>query len=138
MTEFSAHTEQLSEVIRYVETRGNALRLSQPLCLRARLVAEELFLNAVQHGQIADRAVGAIAIQIRLEGDALLLLFEDGGVAFDPFAAQDPTVHHGSVAERPVGGLGVHLIDSLASRREYQRCGDRNRIRVWLPRQAQK
>src|SRR5262245_12748828 len=89
------------------------------------LALEEIVTNITRHG-FADAAAHTIRFAARLTADHVVLQFEDDGRAFDPLAAKPPDLAR-PIEERPIGGLGIHLVRKLADRVEYERAGDRNR-----------
>lgn len=133
MAEFDAREDALMFVISHVEGRCAQMGLAEEVGLRAGLVLEELFLNAVQHGGAGRCADSRVQVELVLAGDELELSFEDGGIAFDPFSRLEAAGHKRPLHLRPIGGLGIVMIDSLARRREYRRVGERNCVRIWLP-----
>ena len=56
-------------------------------------------------------------------------MLEDDGHEFNPLAAPEPDVHL-PAEQRVPGGLGIHLIRSLAERLHYERRDGRNRLTV--------
>ena len=58
-------------------------------------------------------------------GDHLDLVLVDDGDPFDPFTAPVPDLA-ASIEERDIGGLGVHLVRTLATRFAYERADGRN------------
>src|SRR3954467_1479517 len=89
------------------------------------LCVEELLLNAMTHGYHGDTSR---PIQMRLElhdSRAATLDVEDEGEPFDPCTAPEPDFSEMLIGDR-VGGLGVHLVRSLANSVEYQRLDNRN------------
>lgn len=130
MAEFSAQLDHLSEVLQFVERRSEELGASHDVALRAALVAEELFVNCVRHGRAP--ADSLVRVEMSCDAGELELLFEDGGLAFDPFSHLGQATHLKPLRERPVGGLGVVLVDGLSLRHDYARLEARNCVRVWL------
>jgi anti-sigma regulatory factor (Ser/Thr protein kinase) len=126
---FAHGAASLVPLLGFVETGGAALGLPRELILKLQLIAEELFTNAVHHGGAPAEPV---SLELSREHGQVQLCFEDGGIEYNPFAHIDPAVQLRPVAERPVGRLGVVLIEGLAQRVDYQRCSGRNRIRLWL------
>lgn len=133
MANFDAREDALRFVIAHVEARCAALGLAQEVGMRAALILEELFLNAVHHGGAGQCADAQVRVELVLADDELEVRFDDGGIAFDPFSQLADAAHRRPLEEREPGGLGVVLIDGLARRREYQRVGERNCVRIWLP-----
>jgi len=98
--------------------------------VHVRLIIEELACNAISHG-------GCVAsgqpLNLRLAVDeaALVLELRECGQAFDPVAAATPALEE-DIASRPVGGLGLFLVQQLADALDYRREGDANVVRVTL------
>ena len=93
------------------------------------LAVEELLLNVMKHGYHGDTG-RAIAMKLDLpDARHATLDVEDDGDPFDPRTAPEPDFDgmlHGS----RVGGLGVHLVRSLAASLDYRRVGNRNHLHV--------
>ncbi|TDU30900.1 anti-sigma regulatory factor (Ser/Thr protein kinase) [Panacagrimonas perspica] len=132
MADFPARLDELTAVLAFVERRSGELGTSRDVALRAALIAEELFVNCLRHGLAPERS--RVRIELQCVDGELELGFEDEGLAFDPFTrplADAP--HLRPPHERPIGGLGVVLVDSFALRRDYRRLDARNCVRIWLP-----
>ena len=97
-----------------------------------RLIVEELASNAIDYGA-ADAPVGQheLSVNIDIDCERLTLDFRDKGTPFDPLSAADPDLD-ADIDDRPVGGLGLYLIRSLAEDIHYRREGDTNRLTVVL------
>ena len=99
--------------------------------MRLRLVVEELFVNTVTHGHGGD-SDAPVEITILVAEDRVVLTYEDVAPPFDPFAhVYGPEVGV-SLENRTVGRLGVFLVTKFATRYEYVRAGEANRISVEL------
>lgn len=85
---------------------------------------DELLANAVTHG-LAGRAGGAVTIDAVLDTDRLTVTITDDGMPFDPFARAAPDTSL-SVEDRPIGGLGIHLVRELVDEVRYHRRNDQN------------
>jgi len=88
------------------------------------LVVEELVTNIVKYGY-GDGAPGPVWLAVRLEDGSIVGTLTDAGIAFDPTGMDTPDVD-AEMDERHVGGLGVHLVRTLAEEFAYHRDGDRN------------
>ena len=98
------------------------------------LVLEEVLSNEIKYAFAASadnstRAERGIELTVRVEPGAVVLHFEDGGVAFDPLQAQVP-VPPTSLADAPVGGLGLVLVRKFAQSAAYERREGRNCLTI--------
>jgi anti-sigma regulatory factor (Ser/Thr protein kinase) len=127
---FRARLAEATDASAFVESaiRGMDARLT----MRLRLAVEELFANTVTHGYGAD-SDAPVDVTVCLDGDRVILVYEDAAPPFDPFARVERPDGTAPVEARAVGHLGVFLITQLAERYRYARTGDRNRVTVELP-----
>ena len=88
------------------------------------VVLDELLTNIIAYG-LAGAEAGEVTIDVALRPDRLTVTLTDDGKPFNPFgrAAPDTAL---SVEERPIGGLGIHLVRQLMDEVSYQRRTDRN------------
>ena len=100
----------------------------QPVINVMGLVLEELLTNLLSHGY-TDEAEHAIALRVRLNEAELELELEDDGRPFNPLEFPPPDVTL-PLDQRPLGGLGVHLVRRMMDGMEYRRIGDRNVLRL--------
>jgi anti-sigma regulatory factor (Ser/Thr protein kinase) len=86
---------------------------------------DELLANEMSHGA-AGRDSGSVTLEVELDEERITVTLTSDGSRFDPFqrAAPDTTL---PVEERPVGGLGLHLVRKLMDEVRYER---RNRQNV--------
>ena len=106
--------------------------LGDRLSMRLRLVVEELFVNTITHGHGGD-SDAPVEITILVADDRVVLTYVDVAPPFDPFAhVQGPEVDV-PLEHRTVGRLGLFLVTRFATRYEYARAGEANRISVELP-----
>ena len=108
------------------------------------LAVEELLVNVARHayadthGAVLDRAEewGRVELgmrQTRLDNEPFLCVWtRDWGVSFDPFReapVPDTTL---DAEERPIGGLGVHLVKNVAVHYSYSRTDGENLIELYF------
>jgi serine/threonine-protein kinase RsbW len=88
------------------------------------VVLDELLANTVSHG-LEGRDDGEVTVEVSWSPGWLTLTVSDNGRAFDPFAraAPDTTL---SVEDRPIGGLGIHLVKQLVDEVSYRRDAHHN------------
>lgn len=86
-----------------------------------RLIVEELASNVIAHGGDPQGiSHHELSVHIAIDGDLLKLEFRDTGTPFDPTAEPDPDLD-ADIRDRDIGGLGLHLIRSLAESVHYRR-----------------
>jgi serine/threonine-protein kinase RsbW len=96
------------------------------------LVLEELFVNTVRHGG-CEGVEDSARVRLRALDEGVAVEFADRGLPFDPTAAPEANVNL-PLAERPVGGLGIHLVREIMRELRYERAGDWNRLSMKRPR----
>jgi anti-sigma regulatory factor (Ser/Thr protein kinase) len=95
-----------------------------------RLAAEEIGTNVIKYAYV-DSGRHEIEIDLTLAPLRVFLRVADDGREFDPLQARAPDLAS-SVEQRNVGGVGIHLVRTLAERVEYARVAGRNVLSVTI------
>ena len=95
------------------------------------LVLEELVTNIINYAH-DDHAVHDIGVRVALEVGHVVVEIEDDGRPFDPLSVPDADVR-GPIQDRPIGGLGLHLVRRMADGMDYSRTEGKNRLQVRIP-----
>jgi len=109
------------------ETFAKLHRLPDAEQSRLLILLEELFLNVINYGSGGEILSRQIEVILTLAGRELTIDFSDDGQPFDPLIAAPPDLDQ-PLEKRPVGGLGIHILRSLADSARYTRDGGRNRL----------
>ena len=80
---------------------------------------DELLANALSHGRTG-RDPCSVTVEMELDQERVTVTVTDNGTPFDPFGRDSPDTTL-SVEERPIGGLGLHLVGQLMDQVSYQR-----------------
>ena len=88
------------------------------------VVLDELISNIIKYGY-SDDGAHEICVKLSATDTAVEIGIEDDGRAFDPFASPEPDLSL-PLAERPVGGLGLHFVRKLMDDIEYKRENNHN------------
>jgi anti-sigma regulatory factor (Ser/Thr protein kinase) len=100
-----------------------------PVAVQAADLALEEHLTNVMAYAYEDAAPHDIRIRLGVENQWLQIEIEDDGVAYDPLS-RPPVDTSLPLEEKPIGGLGVHLIRSLMDEVDYRREAGRNILRM--------
>jgi len=90
----------------------------------ADLVIEELVTNTIKYGY-DDKDAHRIHVSVKFHDGVLCIEVRDNGHAFDPLAQEAPDLTL-PADERPIGGLGIHLVRQMTDDVRYERRGDEN------------
>jgi anti-sigma regulatory factor (Ser/Thr protein kinase) len=132
---FSPCGDSLAALMAFVAERAATLNISRDSNLRLQLVAEELFTNTFRHGKGGAQGP-SVTVCIEPDGKDLCLIYEDGEPAWNPLQQYAVEHLHLPLEQRPVGGLGALLVNAMAERSHYERVRERNRVLIWLRRDA--
>jgi anti-sigma regulatory factor (Ser/Thr protein kinase) len=110
-------TRQLARGLDALEDALRAEQLADDAVLELRLVAEEVLTNVAKYAYL-DEGDHRVRLGLVVLTEEVRLEFRDHGRPFDPLSAA-PADLEGDPADRPIGGLGLHLIRSLVDAAQY-------------------
>jgi sigma-B regulation protein RsbU (phosphoserine phosphatase) len=118
---------ELSELAKLNHTLaefGQRHQLPEAVLFAIKLTLEEIVTNAISHN-FTDEREHRISIRLTLEQSVLRAEVEDDGRPFNPLEIPAPDPKQ-PLEERPVGGLGIHLVRTLMDEVAYRRQNSRN------------
>lgn len=118
-----AELASLEKFRAFVGGQALAAGLPESQLPRVELVLEELVTNLVRHAY--KRSTGDIEITCGDGATGFQLRIADWGPAFNPLERPSPDLG-ASVEDRPIGGLGIHLVRNMTDTLDYRREKDRN------------
>lgn len=96
-----------------------------------RLTLEELATNIIKYGY-DDAGQHHVALSLTLGSPAVMVLTDDGH-RFNPLEdAPEPTLD-GPLEDRPIGGLGLHMIQAMGMKLDYRRENEHNILNIIFP-----
>jgi anti-sigma regulatory factor (Ser/Thr protein kinase) len=98
-------------------------------CYAINLALEEMGTNIIKYGY-DDNDLHEIEMKLELGSQAVLTLVDDGH-EFDPFSAEVTDLST-DIAQRSIGGMGIHLTKSMSESMEYHRTENKNRLRITI------
>ena len=116
--------DELARALDHIEDLLLQQAAERELASEMRLIAEEGLANIVRHAYEPDEE-GEIEVVLALTETEVRLELRDSGRPFNPLEHPEPDLE-APVEERPLGGLGVHLIRTLTDAQTYTRQGTVN------------
>jgi anti-sigma regulatory factor (Ser/Thr protein kinase) len=116
--------EELARALDHIEDLLLQQAAERELVSEMRLIAEEGLANIVRHAYEPDEE-GEIEVVLVLSETEVRLELRDQGRPFNPLEHPEPDLE-APIEDRPLGGLGVHLIRSLTDTQTYTRQGEVN------------
>ena len=116
--------DQLEQITAAVEELGERDNWPLDLVFKVNLVLEELGVNVVNYSSDASE----IAISLASDEHAVSVEIVDDGPPFNPLAdAVEPDLD-APLEDRPIGGLGIHLVREMMDELHYSREEGKNRL----------
>ena len=116
--------DELEQIPAAVEEFAERDNWPPDLVFKLNLVLEELGVNIVNYSG----ATGEIEISLASDEETVTIEIADNGRPFNPLAELDTPDISAPLGERPVGGLGVHLVRSMMDELSYSREDGMNRL----------
>ena len=110
-----------------VEARCARRGLPRHIAPRLSLALDELLANILSHGGGELKAVPDIRLRLWLENGQLVTALSDSGPPFNPLDAPPPALDL-DLDDKPIGGLGIHLVRQLIDDIQYRREDGYNRV----------
>lgn len=119
----------LAEIARLAELVDRTLAvfgISEERAAQLNLALDELLTNTISYGY-EDNWKHVLDVRLSVHDGVIETVIEDDAIAFDPFD-RPPADTSRSLDERPIGGLGIHLIRTMTDEAHYLRLGNRNQV----------
>jgi serine/threonine-protein kinase RsbW len=117
--------ERLNQIVRQF---GDLHEVPGRTLYAVNLALDELVTNIVLHG-FDDPAGQEFEVRLTAKDGAITAEVEDGGRPFNPVDVPSPDLT-APLEKRTLGGLGIHLVKSLADHVEYRRNKDKNVLTI--------
>ena len=118
--------DELERITAAIEDLGEQEDWPPSLTFKVNLVLEELAVNVMNHGH--DEGLHDIEITLNSDADTLTIEIADDGRPFDPLHDAPSANTAAALADRQIGGLGIHLVRSMMDELHYRREQGRNHL----------
>lgn len=131
----NASMQYWDEFIAFIDEVCATTDLSSTKSYRFKLAAEELLSNIVRSSESNSEVTGLLSaleissrVVIKKDSHNLEVLFSDNAPQFDPHFDQRDTPNHieDPVSTRPIGGLGLYLVQDSVDAISYEFVDGRN------------
>jgi anti-sigma regulatory factor (Ser/Thr protein kinase) len=121
--------EEVPRLVALLDSFGAGAGLSDDLIFRLTVTLDEVVTNVVRHAFPVEGGHD-IHLEITVDQGVVVAVVHDDGPPFD-LRTVPPVDTEAPIDKRPSGGLGVHLVRSLAEV-GYRRDGDHNVVTLTL------
>lgn len=111
--------EELQRLATAIEEFAEREDWPAPVVYRVNLVLEEMVMNVIVHGSC--EGLAEIKVTVTSDSDLISVELTDNGIAFNPLTDAPEAEVTGSVEDRHVGGLGIHLMRTMMDDISYKR-----------------
>ena len=126
--ELDAEIESLATADKAVGDFAESMSWPDEATFKVKLVLEEILMNVISYGGDSSHKP-RITLHLSQQNDLLSMEISDDGIAYDPLTAP-PLDLESDLDDRPIGGLGVHLVRELMDNVSYRYKDGRNHLLV--------
>jgi anti-sigma regulatory factor (Ser/Thr protein kinase) len=121
--------KELERLSKSLETFAEENHLDSAVAYKLTLCLDELVTNVISYG--GPRSADDLTrVSVEVADGKLKVSLEETGAAFNPLLREDPDIT-ADIDSRGIGGLGILLVKKMMDQVEYERCGNRNVLRMF-------
>ena len=116
--------QQVPQLAEFVDMVCEEVGMDMAVAIQMNLAIEEAVVNVMTYAYPAG-TIGNVNIEAQANDERLKFTIIDSGIPFDP-TTKDEVDTTLSAEERPIGGLGIHLVRQLMDSINYERIDGKN------------
>ena len=124
------NVEQIALLPEYVETVAKAAQLDNETIFNLNLALEEAVSNVILYAY-PEGTDNVVDIEAKADGNQVSFVITDSGKPFDPTAKEEVDID-AEITDRPIGGLGIHLVRTIMDKVSYERKEEKNILTLIL------
>ena len=118
-------TDNLSSVMGFINSELDELGCPERIRAQIKLAIDELFGNICFYAYDSEAGPVTICVKSEKEPPTIIISFTDKGKPFNPLEAEEPDLELDG-EDRPIGGLGIFLVQSTMDDLLYEYKDDQN------------
>lgn len=122
--------EELDRIFASVEGLAEKEDWPPALTFKVHLIIEEMGLNVIKYGYDPEDGVQEFDITLTSEAETLTIEITDSGRPFNPLQDAPSPATDTVVEDRPIGGLGIHLVKEMTENIQYRREHSKNHSKM--------
>lgn len=119
---------ELSALNESINSLMKSLHIPEETVYAIALAIDEMGTNCVKYS-FDDTNIHQIEVDLSIDPNHVVLVIKDDGHEFDPLKAFSPDTSL-PMEERPIGGLGIHLVRSSVNQMIYKRIDNINILEI--------
>lgn len=120
--------KQIQDVAEHLESFGNLNHISPKIVYQLNLSVDEILTNIITYG-FADSVSHDITVSLSCSKSEVTIEIIDDGQPFDPLSYTPEGVGD-DLEDRPIGGLGIHLVKTMMDEIQYERINNENKTTI--------
>jgi serine/threonine-protein kinase RsbW len=120
----------LTEAQEAIEAFARAHDIPERIAFALDLVMDEVISNIINHGFAPEQSERWIQCRAAAGPTRIAIVFTDNGRPFDPLTEAPEANLTSAIEDRTIGGLGVHLVKTLADETQYSEQNGENTLEL--------
>lgn len=116
----------LPQLFEFIDRMSEEAGLDMAETMQVNLAVEEAVVNVMNYAY-AEGQAGEVEIGCDTDECGMTFTVKDSGVPFDPTEKEEADTTLG-VEERPIGGLGIHIVRQIMDSITYERTADGHNV----------
>ena len=114
-----AVTDNLSEVLSFVDEQLEAADCPIKTQLQIDVAVEEIFVNIAHYAYASGSGPAELCAGVNGDPPTFEMIFIDSGIPFDPLAKPDPDITL-PAEKKQIGGLGIYIVKKTMDEVSYE------------------
>ena len=122
------NVQEVPQLATFIDTIADENGIDLSTSMNLNLAMEEAVVNVMKYAY-PDESGRSIDIDAIIDDNEVTFIIDDSGIPFDPTSIAEPDTNL-SADERPIGGLGIHLVRQLMDSILYERRDNHNILTI--------